>query len=58
MIAAGVVVIIVAIVGCLGAAKENRFFLISVSIFNLSPNTESLLLNTNDRFYARTLNFV
>ena len=32
MIAAGVVVIIVAIVGCLGAAKENRFFLISVSI--------------------------
>lgn len=29
MIAAGVVVIIVAIVGCLGAAKENRFFLIS-----------------------------
>lgn len=31
MIAAGVVVIIVAIVGCLGAAKENRFFLISVS---------------------------
>lgn len=32
MIAAGVVVIIVGIVGCLGAAKENRFFLISVSI--------------------------
>ena len=31
MIAAGVVVIIVGIVGCLGAAKENRFFLISVS---------------------------
>lgn len=29
MIAAGVVVIIVGIVGCLGAAKENRFFLIS-----------------------------
>jgi len=29
MIAAGGVVIIVAIVGCLGAAKENRFFLIS-----------------------------
>lgn len=29
MIAAGVVVIVVAIVGCLGAAKENRFFLIS-----------------------------
>lgn len=29
MIAAGVVVIIVAIVGCLGAIKENRFFLIS-----------------------------
>ena len=31
MIAAGVVVIIVGIVGCVGAAKENRFFLISVS---------------------------
>ena len=31
MIAAGVVVIIVAVVGCLGAIKENRFFLISVS---------------------------
>ncbi|KAJ7373764.1 hypothetical protein OS493_011373 [Desmophyllum pertusum] len=29
MIAAGVVVLIVGIVGCLGAAKENRFFLIS-----------------------------
>ncbi|KAL9956037.1 hypothetical protein ACROYT_G037456 [Oculina patagonica] len=29
MIAAGVVVIIVGIVGCIGAAKENRFFLIS-----------------------------
>ena len=31
MIAAGVVVVIVGIMGCLGAAKENRFFLISVS---------------------------
>ncbi|KAK2569384.1 CD151 antigen [Acropora cervicornis] len=29
MIAAGVVVIIVAVVGCVGAVKENRFFLIS-----------------------------
>ena len=38
MIAAGVVVIIVAIVGCVGAAKENRFFLISVSNLCMSLN--------------------
>lgn len=35
MIAAGVVVIIVAVVGCVGAVKENRFFLISVSVISL-----------------------
>lgn len=33
MIVVGVVVIIVGIVGCLGVVKENRFFLILVSLF-------------------------
>ena len=48
MIAAGVVVLVVGVVGCLGAVKENRFFLISVS--NISPNR--LLVKVFTKFDA------
>ena len=47
MIAAGVVVIIVAIVGCLGAIKENRFFLISVSTCISVVKNIDLIHNTH-----------
>ena len=47
MIAAGVVVIIVAIVGCLGAVKENRFFLISVSTCISVTKSIDLIHNTH-----------
>ena len=32
LVFAGVIILIIALVGCCGAIKENRFFLISVSL--------------------------